>query len=830
MKTEHRSRDDRRQGHPFLARKKQELGVSLNPVQAEAALHTEGPLLLLASPGSGKTTTLMMRIGYLMEEKGVHPARIKAVTFSRASAADMKERFAALFPRLAPPEFSTIHSLAFEAARNYLHRTGTAYTLIEGRVEPEEETAEAGGSSGSGAGPAGPGELPLHKRIILRRLYAEAANGRITDDQLDELTTYISYIKNKMIPEERWADTPCAVPEAAGILRAYEAFKQSGERLLIDYDDMLTIGNRALDEDPELLRRFQRRYDYLLADESQDTSLIQHVFLEKLARPHRNLCLVADDDQSIYSWRGAEPSYLQRFGQLYPDARILFMEQNYRSDRRIVETAASFIARNRHRYPKTMFTDKAEGESVRITVLPSYAEQAPGLVERIRRLTGEKGFADAAVLYRNNDSAVALVNAFDRAGIPFRMKDTDSGFFRHWVVEDILNFMRFSFAPHRADLLERIHLRLNAYITRKQMAVLSEIPTPSGASVFDTLLEQVELADYQPKRIEECRRAFARMSGMPPREVIRLIRRGLGYEKALEQMCEKLGFRRETLIGILNTLEEIADTLESMEAFAARLKHLDRVMREARLRRTEAVLTLSTLHGAKGLEFDAVYMVDLTDGILPAPQDRRGTEEERELAMEESARLFYVGMTRARKRLELLTYRERDGETAAESPFLGALRPLPGVEASGPPVRSGQVGIGRDETGPDGGAVRTVRIGGSGGGYSRSISGTGAGAQRMSGSRTGGRADGSPRSASPGSGRAGRAQVVPPRAAGAGAPDAIRDRSALAKGAAVRHAKFGRGVIAAVEEDRLTIDFSGGEKKLLIAACLELGLLSPAGD
>ncbi|UUZ82050.1 ATP-dependent helicase [Paenibacillus sp. P26] len=637
----------------FFVRKTRETGVTLNEVQRKAVLQTEGPLLLLASPGSGKTTTIIMRIGYLIEERRINPARIKAVTFSRASADDMKERFKRFFPGLPPVDFSTIHSLAFEVLRDHFRQTGTSYKIIEGDLDLEDKE------------PWDPDRPPLHKKIILRNLFQSIVGDSITEDQMDELTTYISYIKNKRIPQNEWPTVKTDVPQAERILREYEAFKRSGQHpLLLDYDDMLTIGAQVLEENQELLRKYQARYDYVLTDESQDTSLVQHAIIEKLVRVHGNLCVVADDDQSIYSWRGAEPSYLLNFRQVYPDAVILLMEQNYRSSQDIVNAASQFIKRNPHRYDKNMFTGNPSGQPILFKTFPDYTDQAKYLVEETQKL---ENLAEAAILYRNNSSSISLMNAFDRAGIPFYMKDADNRFFSHWVVEDILNFMRMTFTDKRPDILEKIHLKFNGYISKQQMEILKKIN--NNESVFDNLLNHVPLQDYQFKPLKAGKETFQQMRGMPPLHAIRVIRDRLGYDKAIDKTCERLGFRKEYLLGILNTLEEIAVGLETMEAFAGRLQHLKSALKTAKSRRGQNAVTFSTFHSAKGLEFERVYMIDLVDGIIPSKDDVRNTA-----LMEEAARLFYVGMTRAKKHLEPLAYRRRDGEETVESPFVAAVR------------------------------------------------------------------------------------------------------------------------------------------------------------
>lgn len=735
----------------FFNRKKNELNVSLNEIQQKAVLHTEGPLLLLASPGSGKTTTMIMRIGYLIEEKAIEPHRIKAVTFSRASANDMKGRFKRFFPELPPVDFSTIHSLAFEIVREHFWKMGTPYQIIEGDVDTEEqEDLDAD-------------QLPMHKRIILRKIYRSVIGENITDDQLDELTSYISFIKNKMIPEQEWHLVKVGVKETVRIVQEYESFKRTGHsKLLLDFDDMLTISNEVLEQDPKLLRKYGQRYDYVLTDESQDTSLVQHAIIEKLVKGHRNLCVVADDDQSIYSWRGAEPSYLLNFKDNYKGAAVLYMEQNYRSSKDIVLAANKFIKRNKNRYDKNMFTNNLSDHPVQFKTLVNYKEQSTYLVKEIQKLDN---LSEVAVLYRNNSSSIALMNAFDRAGIPFYMKDVDNRFFSHWVVEDILNFMRMTFTDKRSDILEKIHLKLNGYISKGQMATLKEIE--NNESVFDNLIQHVPLKDYQTKLIVEAKETFQEMKGMPPLQAIRVIRSRLGYEKSIERMCERLGFRKEYLIGIMNTLEDIAEGLPTMESYANRLKVLEAALKSSKARRGQNAVTFSTFHSAKGLEFDSVYMIDLIDGIIPSREDSKNMD----VIGEEAVRLFYVGMTRARKHLELISYQERDGEKAAESPFLAAVRNIVNPTAIiAKPVKS-NVG-------------------------SRNVS------VIMQERRT----------------------AVPPN------PNAITSSGQLGLNSIVKHGAFGQGEVINIDKEFVEIEFGQGVKKLSLKACLEIGLLEPVGQ
>ncbi|MDZ5713351.1 ATP-dependent helicase [Jeotgalibacillus haloalkalitolerans] len=631
----------------YFTRKKNEIGVNLNEVQKQAVLHGDGPLLLLASPGSGKTTTIMMRIGHLIEERGVDPVRIKGVTFSKAAADDMKQRYKRMFPALPEVDFSTIHSLAFAVVRDYLRKENKAWQLIEGPVED-------------------PADYTANKKLLLRTLFQRFNKEAMTDDQLEDMSNYISLIKNKLLPRKKWSIVTCEVTNAEQIAAEYEAVKRKDpEKLLLDYDDMLTLALEAFESDRKLLKKYQQRYDHLLTDESQDTSLVQHAIVEKLVEPHQNLCVVADDDQSIYTWRAAEPQYLLDFKKVYPKANILMMEQNYRSTPEIVNAANEFIKRNKNRYEKNMFTENDEGEPVSIKVFPDYEDQAAYLAQELSKL---EDYRDAAVLYRTNSSSILIMNELERARIPFYMKDSDVRFFSHWIVEDILNFMRLTFNNTRTDLFEKISMKCLGYVTRQQLFELKK--QPEEGSVFDRLLALTSLKDYQRKQINGLKRAFERMEGGEPYRVIRLIREQAGYDRALEKMSENLGFSIEYLHDVLSTLEQIAQKETGMVAFANRLKQLESLLKTSKFNKHENAVTLSTLHSSKGLEFKKVYMLDLIADVIPSKSDVKEQDKGNKDPMEEAARLFYVGMTRAEQELELLSYRNRAGSKTNPSPFL----------------------------------------------------------------------------------------------------------------------------------------------------------------
>ncbi|MEO3946663.1 ATP-dependent helicase [Gorillibacterium sp. CAU 1737] len=766
-------------------------GVVLNDVQKQAVLQSEGPLLLLAVPGSGKTTTLISRIGYLTQVKGVNPKRMLAVTFSRAAARDMRERFERFFPEMEMPNFSTLHSLAFGILRQDFWRRGEPFQSLEGeRRGGSEAQEEAEGDVLPDSLEPGLPQM-LTKRMILKELYRSHVRELPTEDQLEDLETYITCVKNKTLPGERWAKVDAPFPHAEKLLDAYETYKrESPNGRLIDFDDMLVLALEALQRDKGLLKAYQGRYDYILTDESQDTSLVQHAIIAWLAEKHGNLCVVADDDQSIYAWRGAEPRYLLNFRGEYPGAKLLYMEQNYRSSREIVEAANAFIGRNKQRYPKKMNTLNPVGEPLVFHRFGDYRMQMTYLVEQLSKTSD---LSETAVLFRTNTSSIPLMNRLDRAGIPFYMKDVDNRFFSHWVVEDILNFMRLTFTEKRVELLERLVSKMNGYLSRAQVEALKELDI--GESMFDALLASSLLADYQVKPLTESRDTLRSLKGAPPLAVIRSVREELGYDKALDKLSERRGYNMDYISGILDALEDIAEPLLTMEEFAERLAYLRTVPRKPRPKKDQPAVTLSTFHSAKGLEFERVYLIDLVEGIVP--DERDDTEEK----MEEAVRLFYVGMTRAKRKLTLISYGKKDKKDLVESRFMKAVRRI----------------VNPQEAGDGASTPRGARSGGTGGGTGRTGRQQGGGRKEWTAapSRSGSSTAKAARSSAP---------LTPVRSKYYD-PAYQAEVPFLKEGETVQHSVIGRGIIRKLEGDRIEIEFKSGNRAFSIGACLEMNLL-----
>lgn len=632
----------------FFEKMQKLTGVCLNEVQQKAVRYSKGPLLLLASPGSGKTTTLNMKIGYLLLVKKVPAHKILAITFSKASAVDMAARFDQFFSSVIRERvhFSTIHSIAFQIVREYFSIHHQNFEIIEGNLNND-----------------------FDKKTILRNIFAQKRNTIPSEDEMDELITYCSFVKNRMIPEDSLVQKKTMMPGLVDMYKQYEAFKvQYPGLVLLDFDDMLTYCYKALSEDEFLRNKYQQRFEYILTDESQDNSVIQHEIVYLLAAPQFNICVVADDDQSIFMWRGADVRKLLNFKKIYPNAKTVTMAQNYRSTPEIVDTANEFIKRNRHRYPKKMFTENPAGEPIEIHNLKRYDLQLNYVVGEIQKAEHP---SEVAILYRNNNSAILLCNKLMDEGIPFYMKDVELKFFRHWIVEDILNIMRLSYNDSRVDILEKVYTKIGAYIKKGQIQQLQR--SASKESAFDRL-QKIVHAPYQEQVLKRAKQTIHKLQIQEPYEAIQIIRQKLGYDKSLKNMAEHLRMNEDNLFDVLNTLEQIAKERPDLESFARRLKEIEKLMRTSKMYKGQNVVTLSTLHSSKGLEYDSVYMIDLIEGILPNHEDIKEYELGNTDEMEEATRLFYVGMTRARHHLELLTYNVRSDVHVKESRFVQNVR------------------------------------------------------------------------------------------------------------------------------------------------------------
>lgn len=618
--------------------------IKLNDQQKNAVLHKEGPAAILAVPGSGKTTVLICRTANLIINHGIRPQNILSVTFSKASAFDMDNRFNSIFGSLISDKirFSTIHSFAYYVIREYSSITGIKFNVIE------DDKAS------------------VNKISLLKQIYLKVNNSYINEDKLEELITNISFAKNMMLEEEEFKKFNIGVPGFKDIYRQYENFKKQND--LIDYDDMLSLTYEILKSSPILLNKYRNRFNYIQVDEGQDTSKVQHEIIKLLAHPRNNIFLVGDEDQSIYSFRGAYPEAIINFEKGYPGAKVFFMEENFRSTKSIVSIANEFIKGNKVRYNKNLFTQRDEGDEVEVINLKDEREQIKYV---INKLTDLQNLNSTAVLFRNNISCIPLVDALNRQNIKFYTKDFKLSLFKHWVVQDIYAFISFALNSEDIEAFERIYYKMNSYIPKKAIEYVKK--HSKHKCVFSAIKMYPEFNSFQISRIDRLKSSFQTLTYKRPKDAIEYIESDLTYKKYVEESSERLGYSIDSINQILAILKLIAEGTTTIVGFLNRLEELQKIIEEAKHNKYKDAVTLSTIHSSKGLEFDSVYMIDLIEGEFPSLSSIEAFEKGKKEHMEEERRLFYVGMTRARNKLKLLKIGSKNGDKISYSRFLGEI-------------------------------------------------------------------------------------------------------------------------------------------------------------
>ena len=600
-----------------------EFHIMLNDQQLAAVQAIEEPTLLLAVPGSGKTTVLVTRIGYMVYCKGIAPEEILVVTYNVAAKSDMQRRCKKMFGEdlSMRVEFRTINGICAKVIAMYSRMVGKqAFELLSDEGE---------------------------KARILAGIYQRIEHGFPSENDLSDLATRITYIKNRMLSKEEIArlNAECDYDLA----KIYEAYRREMRaRSLMDFDDQLVYAYTMFRSAPALLDAFWDRYSYIMVDEAQDTSKIQHAIIELLAGREHHLFMVGDEDQSIYGFRAAYPEALLSFEDRYPGARVLLMETNYRSDAGIVAAADAFIRQNSLRHEKHMRPWHQEAGTIR-TIDIARRKGQYGYLLKVARNLMEKDAEDqktTAVLYRDNESALPLIDLLEKQEIPYRIKNAEISFFSHRIVNDIRNIILFAADTTNTELFLQIYYKLQFFIKKADAEAICAQAKREEISVFDAALSYYGEGDWTAGKVKAMRTHMANMMREPADKALFRILNPMGYLDYVERS------------GLKNTKTEILQMLAQGErsplALVERLDALAEILRNKEDDK-EAKLVLSTIHSSKGLEYDTVYLLDVADGLFPETvlTSYRSADKEEIAAYEEERRLFYVGVTRAKENLIL---------------------------------------------------------------------------------------------------------------------------------------------------------------------------------
>ena len=604
----------------------------LNQNQRLAAEHRSGPMMVLAGPGSGKTTTIIYRLLKLINNKAAKPDEIFVITFTKAAAEEMKTRFMALWGGgKCPVAFGTFHSFFYRILRSRYN-----YPLDSILKDDQKKGLLI--------------NISRHFNISMED----------EEDFLQGLINEISLIKNELMDIKFYNSTTLGADDFKNIFEVYEAYKK--KHRLLDFDDMLVQCYRLLTEDEEALSRWREKYPFIMIDEFQDINRVQYESIKLLSKPRNNVFVVGDDDQSIYKFRGARPEFFLQFPNDYPDTETVTLDINYRSTDPIISLCNKVIAENKQRYGKQIAGTGREGPSPQLIVSEDIGNEAMNIAKRIRAEKKSIDYSDTAVIYRVNIQARAFVDAFMDLNIPFKIKDRVPTIYEHWIAKDLLAYLRLSLDPGIPADLERIINKPARYIQKAVIVAARRRP----GSLMDNLYSSLSMSKRQKAALENLEFCLNAIGKRTTYEAIRYIRKGVDYDQYVGKYA---AYRKMKPVGFYEILDELQESAKVYQSIPDYLEHVEQVIKEAQeqiqnpLNEKNGVL-LSTMHSAKGLEFGTVFIAGVVEGLLPYEKSR--TEAE----IEEERRLLYVGMTRAKTRLYLSVLKTRYEAEVKPSRFL----------------------------------------------------------------------------------------------------------------------------------------------------------------
>lgn len=605
--------------------------MSFNPSQARAIRHKDGPMLVLAGPGSGKTLVITERTKYLIEECGISPSNILVITFTKAAATEMKERFVRLMGgKTLPVTFGTFHAVYFSILK-------AAYHYSADNIIREEQKYQC-----------------MREIITKHRLEYEDESEFIS-----QIFGEIGMVKNSGVDLANYYAKNCAEDVFRRIYSEYHEYLYAHR--LLDFDDMLVYTYELFRERKDILSAWQQKFQYILIDEFQDINKIQFEIVKLLAGETKNLFVVGDDDQSIYRFRGAKPELMLRFKDSFPEASQVLLDTNYRSNAEIVKASLRLIGQNKERFDKKICAAREAGEQVQYAVFPSQAEENKRIIWEIQEALEHGGaYRDFAVLFRTNTQPRLLMEQLLEYNIPFRTRDNIPNLYEHWIAKDMFAYIRIAQGSRtRRDFLQIMN-RPKRYISRESID-----EDTVAFDVWAWYFEQIE-QPWVAERIEKLEGDIKMLSRMSPYAAINYVRHGIGYDDFCEEYAD---YRRMKVEDLYDVLEELQESARGFETYDAWFDHIEEYTKELEAmyhkqkQNTESV-ALATLHSAKGLEYEHVYIIDANEGVMPYKKAVLDPD------LEEERRMFYVGMTRAKKDLHIFSVKQMNQKDVEISRFV----------------------------------------------------------------------------------------------------------------------------------------------------------------
>ncbi len=606
--------------------------MGFNEAQAQAIQHTDGPCLVLAGPGSGKTLTIVNRVKYLIEKQKVRPEEILVVTFTRFAAAEMKSRLCLVMgKRDLPVTVGTFHGIYYGILK-------WAYRMNQENILSETE-----------------------KYQILRGVInKERMEIFDEEDFIQDIAAEIGKVKNNRIPLEEFVSEKCSADAFRNIYRNYERHRKELKK--IDFDDMLVLCYELFRSRPDVLAQWQKKFRYVLIDEFQDINRIQYDVIRMLAQPENNLFVVGDDDQAIYGFRGADSELMLGFGKDFPNAKQILLGMNYRSTANIVQNSLKLIENNVERYSKKLEANREGGSCLHIQEVKDPVEEAEYVLEEIQKCK-ENGIKEEeiAILFRVHTDARAVVEAMVERKIPFQMKEHLPNIYEHFIAKDIMAYFRLATGKRRRQDFLQVMNRPKRYLGRDSV---------SGSQVsFEDMRKFYCDKDWMIDRIDQFEWDVKMLMKMAPYAAIQYIRKRIGYDDFLKEYAFTHQINRSDLNEVLAEIEEAAKAFSSVEEWFAHVEEYTETLKvkEKERNRPRPGVRLMTIHASKGLEFKQVFLIAANEGRIPYQKAKTDKE------IEEERRLFYVAMTRAKDFLKICYVKIKNGKEVTPSRFVDEL-------------------------------------------------------------------------------------------------------------------------------------------------------------
>lgn len=611
----------------------------LNENQLKAVNHLDGPCMVLAGPGSGKTRVITYRIANMVVNKNIKPTSILAISFTKASSIEMKNRALSLSNdfRMNKVTYGTFHSVFFRILRYFENYN------IESILD--EKTKRIG------------------LKNILKGLNIENADD---DETIGQVINEISYVKNELMDKRDFKSEVLTNDEFIKVYNFYEEYKQQMNK--IDFDDMLIKTYELLKNNKAALDRVRSVYRYILVDEFQDINKVQFEALKLIANPSNNIFVVGDEDQSIYGFRGSRPDFLLEFEEYFSNTKKVLLDINYRSKGEIINIANRLIEKNTNRYEKVIKCGKGNGAKVNYISPEDSEEEAVYIAKDIKNKVQEDytEYTDFAVIYRTNIQSRALVDVFMDMRIPFVVKDSIVTIYDHWAAQDILAYLRIGVNPNSNKDWIRIINKPFRYISKDNLNLIKDEP-----DFINSLINKCDLHPKQVKTINDLDIDISYVKGLNPKNAISYIRTTLDYDRYILDYCTNRKIKTNGLIEILNELESSATNFKTIQEY---LEHIERVKSEIvdnkNNKETDGVI-FTTMHSAKGLEFKNVYIIGANEGTIPHEKSYEIDDEEKKNdQIEEERRLMYVAITRAEENICISSPINKYGKRVSKSRFV----------------------------------------------------------------------------------------------------------------------------------------------------------------